>query len=127
MANSKRSFEKWSSLAHARAGSLIDAVQISRKGRKGRNEGGRKDVFGATFHFHHLVSSLSDIFDTVKFDRLMKLLAGRISDKRVLRLIGAYLRAGVKLPEGRVEATTQGVPCNSHFLRALRALCVSLS
>ena len=53
---------------------------------------------------------LKSFFDTVKFDRLMKLLARRISDKRVLRLIGAYLRAGVKLPEGRVEATTQGVP-----------------
>ena len=31
-------------------------------------------------------------------------------DVRVLRLIGAYLRAGVKLPEGSGEATTQGVP-----------------
>jgi RNA-directed DNA polymerase len=53
---------------------------------------------------------LKSFFDTVKFDRLMRLLARRISDKRVLRLIGAYLRAGVKLPEGSVEATTQGVP-----------------
>ena len=49
-------------------------------------------------------------FDTVKFDRLMSLLARRVPDPRVLRLIGAYLRAGVKLPEGNVEATTQGVP-----------------
>ena len=53
---------------------------------------------------------LKSFFDTVKFDRLMQLLALRIPDKRVLRLIGAYLRAGVKLPEGGVEATTQGVP-----------------
>ena len=53
---------------------------------------------------------LKSFFDTVKFDRLMVLLARRISDVRVLRLIGAYLRAGVKLPEGNVEATTQGVP-----------------
>jgi RNA-directed DNA polymerase len=53
---------------------------------------------------------LKSFFDTVKFDRLMKLLAGRILDTRVLRLIGAYLRAGVKLPEGNVQATTQGVP-----------------
>jgi len=28
----------------------------------------------------------------------------------VLRLIGAYLRAGVRLENGTVEATTQGVP-----------------
>ena len=53
---------------------------------------------------------LKSFFDTVKFDRLMRLLARRIPDKRVLRLIGAYLRAGVKLQDGRVEATTQGVP-----------------
>jgi RNA-directed DNA polymerase len=53
---------------------------------------------------------LKSFFDTVKFDRLMGLLARRIPDQRVLRLIGAYLRAGVKLPEGTVEATPQGVP-----------------
>ncbi len=53
---------------------------------------------------------LKSFFDTVKFDRLMRLLARRISDKRVLRLIGAYLRAGVQLEDGKVEATTQGVP-----------------
>ncbi len=53
---------------------------------------------------------LKSFFDTVKFDRLMKLLSGRISDKRVLRLIGAYLRAGVMLPDDQWEATTQGVP-----------------
>jgi RNA-directed DNA polymerase len=53
---------------------------------------------------------LKSFFDTVKFDRLMRLLARRISDQRVLRLIGAYLRAGVQLEDGKVEATTQGVP-----------------
>ena len=53
---------------------------------------------------------LKSFFDTVKFDRLMRLLARRILNKQVLRLIGAYLRAGVKLPNGTVEATTQGVP-----------------
>jgi len=53
---------------------------------------------------------LKSFFDTVKFDRLMRLLARRILNKQVLRLIGAYLRAGVKLPDGTVEATTQGVP-----------------
>ena len=53
---------------------------------------------------------LKSFFDTVKFDRLMRLLAQRVADKRVLRLIGAYLRAGVKLRDGTMEATTQGVP-----------------
>ena len=53
---------------------------------------------------------LKSFFDTVKFDRLMRLLARRVSDERVLRLIGAYLRAGVMLPDGQREATIQGVP-----------------
>ena len=61
--------------------------------------------------YHYAVDcDLQSFFDTVKFDRLMILLAQRIPDKQVLRLIGAYLRAGVKRPEGQVEATTQGVP-----------------
>jgi len=53
---------------------------------------------------------LKSFFDTVKFDRLMRLLTVRIPDRRVLRLIGAYLRAGVQLEDGKMEATTQGVP-----------------
>src|ERR1051325_2037759 len=61
-------------------------------------------------HGYAVDCDLKSFFDTVKFDRLMKLLARRILDKRVLRLIGAYLRAGVGLEDGRVEATTQGVP-----------------
>ena len=61
-------------------------------------------------HGYAVDCDLKSFFDTVKFDRLMRLLARRISDKRVLRLIGAYLRAGVKLEDGRVEATTEGVP-----------------
>ena len=61
--------------------------------------------------YHYAVDcDLKSFFDTVKFDRLMRLLARRIANKQVLRLIGMYLRAGVQLPEGRVEATTQGVP-----------------
>jgi RNA-directed DNA polymerase len=40
----------------------------------------------------------------------MHLLARRVADVRVLRLIGGYLRAGVMLPGGQREATTRGVP-----------------
>jgi len=61
-------------------------------------------------HAYAVDCDLKSFFDTVKFDRLMRLLARRISDKRVLRLIGAYLRAGVRLPDDQWEATTQGVP-----------------
>jgi len=53
---------------------------------------------------------LKSYFDTVNHERLMRLLARRIADKRVLRLIGRYLRAGVMLPDGSREATERGVP-----------------
>jgi len=53
---------------------------------------------------------LKSFFDTVNHERLMNLLKPRIADERVLQLIGCYLRAGVLLPEGKREATTQGVP-----------------
>jgi len=53
---------------------------------------------------------LKSFFDTVNHERLLNLLARRITDKRVLQLIGRYLRAGVRLPDGTWEATRQGVP-----------------
>jgi RNA-directed DNA polymerase len=59
---------------------------------------------------HAVDCDLKSFFDTVNHDRLMNLLSRRIADSRVLRLIGRYLRAGVRLPEGQREATTQGVP-----------------
>lgn len=39
----------------------------------------------------------------------MHLVAKRVKDKRVLALIGKYLRAGV-VKEGRLEKTRKGVP-----------------
>ena len=48
-------------------------------------------------------------FDRVDHDILMSRLGRRIRDKRVLRLIGKYLRAGVQV-EGRYQRTAQGVP-----------------
>jgi len=53
---------------------------------------------------------LKSFFDTVNHERLLNLLARRITDQRVLQLIGRYLRAGVRLPEGTREVTRQGVP-----------------
>ena len=59
---------------------------------------------------HAVDCDLKSFFDTVNHDRLMLLLARRVGDLRVLRLIGRYLRAGVQMPEGHREATEQGVP-----------------
>ena len=52
---------------------------------------------------------LSKFFDRVNHDILMERVARRIKDKRVLRLIGKYLRAGVVV-NGRLQNTKEGVP-----------------
>jgi RNA-directed DNA polymerase len=53
---------------------------------------------------------LKSFFDTVNHGLLMNRLARKVTDTRVLRLIGRYLRAGVILPEGNRELTPCGVP-----------------
>lgn len=52
---------------------------------------------------------LAKFFDTVDHDLLMTLVGRKVRDKRVLALIGRYLRAGVKVA-GRLEKTRRGVP-----------------
>ncbi len=52
---------------------------------------------------------LSKFFDTVNHDVLMHRVARKIKDKRVLKLIGKYLRAGVVV-NGRLQVTRKGVP-----------------
>lgn len=52
---------------------------------------------------------LSKFFDTVNHDVLMHRVARKIRDKRVLHLIGTYLRAGVSI-NGRMQQTRKGVP-----------------
>ena len=52
---------------------------------------------------------LAKFFDTVNHDVLMSLLGRTIADKRVLGLIGRYLRAGV-LVGGHVEQSALGMP-----------------
>ena len=52
---------------------------------------------------------LAKFFDTVNHDVLMCRVARKIHDKRVRRLLGKYLRAGVCV-NGRLQATPKGVP-----------------
>jgi RNA-directed DNA polymerase len=52
---------------------------------------------------------LAKFFDTVNHDLLMTLVGRKVRDKRVLALIGSYLRAGVEV-NGRLEKTRLGVP-----------------
>jgi RNA-directed DNA polymerase len=53
---------------------------------------------------------LKSFFDHVDHDLLMVCVAAKVEDRRVLRLIGRYLRAGVVLPDGTREPTPRGVP-----------------
>jgi RNA-directed DNA polymerase len=55
---------------------------------------------------------LEKFFDRVCHDRLMSRLAERIADKRVLKLIRAYLHAGI-LENGLITIPTEGTPQGS--------------
>jgi RNA-directed DNA polymerase len=52
---------------------------------------------------------LAKFFDSVNFDVLMRRVAAKVSDRRVLRLIWRFLRAGV-VENGQWSPTEQGVP-----------------
>jgi RNA-directed DNA polymerase len=52
---------------------------------------------------------LESFFDRVNHDRLMASIAKRVKDKRVLRLIRAFLNAGV-MSDGLVSPTDEGTP-----------------
>jgi RNA-directed DNA polymerase len=60
--------------------------------------------------YHWVVDlDLEKFFDRVNQDRLMARIAERISDKRVLTVIRAFLKAGV-LEDGLVSPTDEGTP-----------------
>ena len=52
---------------------------------------------------------LEKFFDTVNHDRLMARMKNEVTDKRVLRLVNAYLKAGV-MENGMVAVTEEGTP-----------------
>lgn len=52
---------------------------------------------------------LSKFFDRVQHDVLMSRIARRVSDKRLLKLIGRYLRAGVMVA-GVLQSSPEGTP-----------------
>jgi RNA-directed DNA polymerase len=60
-------------------------------------------------HAHCVDVDLSKFFDRVQHDILMSIVSRKVHDRRVLRLIGRYLRAGVMV-EGVLQPTPEGSP-----------------
>lgn len=53
---------------------------------------------------------ITQFFDRVNHDVLMSRLGQTVKDKRVLRVIGAFLRAGVVMPDGLRVSAEEGTP-----------------
>ncbi len=64
---------------------------------------------GARGGHHVLDADIRDYFGSIDHEKLMQLVAVRVSDPRVLKLLRQWLTAGV-MEDGRVRAETAGTP-----------------
>jgi RNA-directed DNA polymerase len=80
-----------------------------RPGRSAHQAVERAQAFIASGHTVVVDIDLEQFFDRVNHDILMGLIAKRVADKRILKLIRGFLTAGV-LQDGFVSPTEEGTP-----------------
>ena len=80
-----------------------------RPGRSAHQAVARAQKYMAEGYRHVVDIDLEKFFDRVNHDMLMGRVAKRVSDKRMLRLIRAFLNAGV-MENGLVGSTDEGTP-----------------
>ena len=67
-------------------------------------------AFAKEGYTHVVDMDITKFFDRVNHDILMQKAGSVVRDKRVLRIIGRFLRAGVVMPDGDAVSSEEGTP-----------------